>query len=364
MAEHVLPVFLADIGHVAAALDDTGPAGEILGVGEQPAPLRLQQVDDAQVLAPLLELSARGGQEVHVRVARPPSFRRHVGHAPNPQRQLPLARLDPHRLPQRLVFEPARDVHDDVASRQPALAGAVDIRVAALAQPDVAADVVVPAAEILRDVIVVAVRLVGNPLGRAEVDPARHRPPGRVVDDADMHPVAAVFRQLERDLAGVRPPVAFHVAPAHPAEFVAAPPDRDGSRRQRGDRRIRGRSLGRSPASPVVLAGQRLRVGRDAPVHVDVEDPVPPVLRHEPDRARWLADERVLINVAGRDAGDDEPRAARDELDPFDQLGPDEDSPSTTGSTRRAIPCRAPPGAPRLLPTCPRTGEGCSRWYR
>jgi len=38
-----------------------------------------------------------------------------------------------------------------------------------------------PAAEILRDVIVVAVRLVGNPLGRAEMDPAGHRPPGRVV---------------------------------------------------------------------------------------------------------------------------------------------------------------------------------------
>jgi hypothetical protein len=65
----VLPVFLADVRHVAAAVDDTGPAGEILGVGEQRAPLRLQHIDDTQVLAPLLELSARGRQEVHVRVA-------------------------------------------------------------------------------------------------------------------------------------------------------------------------------------------------------------------------------------------------------------------------------------------------------
>ena len=54
--EHVLPVFLADIRHVAAAVDDTGPAGEILGIGEQRAPLRLQQIDDPQILAPLLEL--------------------------------------------------------------------------------------------------------------------------------------------------------------------------------------------------------------------------------------------------------------------------------------------------------------------
>src|ERR1700732_4767996 len=101
-----------------------------------------------------------------------------------------------------------------------------------------------PAAEILRDVIVVAVRLVGNPLSRTEMDPARHRPPGRVVDDADMHPVAAAFPQLKRDLAEIRPPVTSHVAPAPPAELVLAPPDRDGGRRERGDRCIRGRSFG------------------------------------------------------------------------------------------------------------------------
>jgi hypothetical protein len=72
--------------------------GKILGVGEQRAPLRLQQVDDMQVFAPLLELSARGRQEVHVRVARPPSFRGHVSDAPDPQRQLSLTRLDPNGL--------------------------------------------------------------------------------------------------------------------------------------------------------------------------------------------------------------------------------------------------------------------------
>jgi hypothetical protein len=35
VAERVLPVFLADVRQVAAAIDDTGPAGEILGIGEQ-----------------------------------------------------------------------------------------------------------------------------------------------------------------------------------------------------------------------------------------------------------------------------------------------------------------------------------------
>src|SRR5262249_15058854 len=152
VAERVLPVFLADIRYVAAAVDDAGPTGEVLAVGEQRAPLRLQQIDDTQILAPLFELSARGRQEMHVRVARPPSFRSHVSDAPDPQRQVSLTLLDPHGLPERLVFEPARNVDDDVASWQPSLAGAVDICVAALAQPDVTANVVMPAAQILRDV--------------------------------------------------------------------------------------------------------------------------------------------------------------------------------------------------------------------
>ena len=209
-------------------------------------------------------------------------------------------------------------VHDDVASRQPSLAGAVDICVAALAEADVTANVVMPAAEILRDVIVVAVRLVGIP--SAERKWTRHGT-GRPVASSTtltctpLRPSSA----SSSETWPARPPVTFHVAPAHPAEFVAAPPDRDGGRRQRGDRRIRGRSFGRSPAGPVVLAGQRLRIGRDTPVHADIEDAAPPVLRHQPHRARRRADERVLIKVAGRDAGDDESRAARDELDPFDR---------------------------------------------
>ena len=299
-----------------------------------------------------------------MRVARPPSFRSHVRDAAEPQRQVPLPRLDPHGLPERLVFEPARDIHHDVAPGQPSLAGAVDIGKAALTQPDVTAHVVMPAAKILRDVIVVAVRLVGNAVGRTEMDPARHRPPGRVVDDADVHPVPAAFRQLERDLAGVRPPVTFHVAPANPAELGVALPHRDGGRRQRGNRRVRGRSLGRAPAGPVVLAGQRLRIGRHTPVHLDTEDAVPPVLRHEPHRARRRADERVLVNVAGRDAGDDESRAVRDELDPFDRAFRMGVFPAPQEVSSRAIPWRAPRGAPRLRPTCPQNAAGYGRWCR
>ena len=82
----MLAVLLADVGEVAAAVDDTaaapacaGTTGQVLGVGEQRTPLRLQQVDDAQVLAELLELRAGGGQEVDVGVAGPPAAGGHVG---------------------------------------------------------------------------------------------------------------------------------------------------------------------------------------------------------------------------------------------------------------------------------------------
>src|SRR4029077_10285513 len=106
----------------------------------------------------------------------------------------------------RLVLEPARNVHHDVASWQPSLARAVDICVDAPSKTDVTANVVMPAAEILRDVIVVAVRLIGNSLGRTEMDPARHRPPSRVVDDPDMHPVSGALPPLEHAPARGPPP--------------------------------------------------------------------------------------------------------------------------------------------------------------
>src|SRR5215469_497440 len=255
---------------------------------------------------------------MHVRVARPPSFRSHVSDASYPQRQFSLTRLDAHGLPERLVLEPARYIHDDLASWQPSLAGAVDICIAALTQPDVTADVVMPAAKVLRDVIVVAVRLVWNPLGRTEMDPARHRPPGRIVNNVHVNPVATIFHEFQQDLTGFNAPITFHVAPAHPPELGIALPDGDGRRRQRGDRRIGGRSIDGSPADPVVVASQRLRICRYTSVYLDIEHAVPPVLRHYAHRSRGRPDKRVLVNVAYGDAGDDEVTAARDELDPLD----------------------------------------------
>src|SRR6185503_13486398 len=164
----VLAVLLPDVGEVSAATENgIGTAGiaataEVLGVGEEGAPLGLQEVDDPQVLPELFELGACGGKEVHVGVAGPPSLRRQIGHPPDPEGELALPRVDPHGLAEWFVLEPAGDLDVDVAAGKPTLTGAVDIGVGLLAEADIPADVVVPAVKVLRHVVVVTVGLVRN----------------------------------------------------------------------------------------------------------------------------------------------------------------------------------------------------------
>ena len=110
--ERVLAVLLSDVGEVAAAVDDTAAAaargwttGPVLGVGEQRTPLRLQQVDDPQVLPELFQLRTGGGEEVDVGVAGPPAAGSHVGGAA--EGEVALAGFDSHGLAQWCVLEPA-----------------------------------------------------------------------------------------------------------------------------------------------------------------------------------------------------------------------------------------------------------------
>jgi hypothetical protein len=125
VAEGVLAVLLPDVGEVSAATENgSGTAGiaataEVLGVGEEGAPLGLQEVDDPQVLPELFELGACGGKEVHVGVAGPPSLGRQVGHPPDPEGELALPGVDPHGLAEWFVLEPAGDLDVDVAAGKP-----------------------------------------------------------------------------------------------------------------------------------------------------------------------------------------------------------------------------------------------------
>ena len=76
VAEGVLAVLLPDVGEVSAATENgIGTAGiaataEVLGVGEEGAPLGLQEVDDPQVLPELFEL---GGEAAYSAITRAPS---------------------------------------------------------------------------------------------------------------------------------------------------------------------------------------------------------------------------------------------------------------------------------------------------
>ena len=73
MAEEVLPVFLGDVDDSAAVVGNAGAADEVLGVGEQAAPLGGEDVDDVQAFAGGFEVCAIAGEEVDVGVAGVPA---------------------------------------------------------------------------------------------------------------------------------------------------------------------------------------------------------------------------------------------------------------------------------------------------
>jgi hypothetical protein len=143
---------------------------------------------------------------VHVRVPAVVTLGGHVDESSQPEHELLLTRLDPDDLPQGLILEPASDVDDDIAPRKPSLAPSIDVGIGGVAELHVAADVDVPRGQIREDVRVVPVRLEGDPLRRAEMDPARDRFPGPIIDDGGANPVAPRIGQFDAESrAGLEP---------------------------------------------------------------------------------------------------------------------------------------------------------------
>src|SRR5262249_12145413 len=132
-------------------------------------------------------------------VAAEPALRVHVPDPVEPERHLPLPRLDTNASAQRLVLETTCDVHQDLTAWQPALTASVDVGVADRTQTQVAADVRVPGVEAAVDLRVVAVGLERNACGRAEVHPAWDRLPRGIVDHRDADPVPARVDELDSD---------------------------------------------------------------------------------------------------------------------------------------------------------------------
>src|SRR5262245_9392697 len=121
--------------------------------------------------------------------------------SPQPECELATITLDLHDLPQRLVLEAPGGIHDHISARKPALAPAVDIGIAGSAELEISPDIDVPGPEVGVDVVVVTVRLVRHPVGRAEVDPAGDRSVGVVVENGDVHPVATLLQHVNTELA-------------------------------------------------------------------------------------------------------------------------------------------------------------------
>ena len=240
MAHEMLTILLGDVNDVLAVLDDTRPASEVLGVGEEAAPLGLEQVDHIEVLPAGLHVRALRRQEVNVGIATEPAPGVHIYPAFDAEFQPLLAWLDTHHGPQGFVFESTRHVHDHVAAREPTFAPSVNVGVCDLAHAHIAAHVYVPRVQVGVDLIVMAVRLVRYAVRRPEVDPAGDGSAGVVIHHGHLHPVAPAVRQLHADLGSLRMSLLLDLAPRQLGDGLTVLSDRHSRRGHCGDLGIRG----------------------------------------------------------------------------------------------------------------------------
>src|SRR2546421_1671416 len=133
------------------------------------APLGKQEIHDIEILTPCLGVAPLCREKVYVRVAAEPAPGVHVAPALQPQRQFLLTRRDRHPRAQWLVLEASGHVDQHLATRQPALACAIDVGIADAAQPEGSANVDMPGAHIRVDPLMVTMRLIGNAVRGAEV---------------------------------------------------------------------------------------------------------------------------------------------------------------------------------------------------
>src|SRR5258708_11879451 len=157
----------------------------------------------------------------------------HVAPALGPQRQVLLTRRDCDPRAYRLVFKAAGHIDHPLATRQPALARAINVGVADAPEPDVAADIDMPGVHIRIDPAMVAMRLVGNAVRGPEVHPAGHGLPGLVVDHRRADPVPTSIQQFQAHAWQFHDLLLFDLPPPRRPKHVATLRHRD---RRRGER--------------------------------------------------------------------------------------------------------------------------------
>ena len=210
------------------------------------------------------------------------------------------------------------------------------------------------------NLVVVAVGLVRDAFGRPEVDAARYRPAGILVQDRDVDPVLPLVEEFDTHLFALRRPLPLHLAPVDLAQLLSVLTDAYRCRWDGGDLDVRWTGPGALPLPPAFErvdhgvanggVGQRMDVCGGAAVHgdVDVEGPlrVCGVGKHYPRGPPRLSGEGVLVLVPQGNRGHDEARAAGHDLDRFDDavgLG--------VGPCPQVVQVRLGRGRVRLPPT-------------
>ena len=215
------------------------------------------------------------------------------------------------------VLEPSGHVDEDVASRQPSLAGAVDVRVSDVPEPDVAADVDVPGAQVGVDVVVVTVRLERHPQRGCGSALGTGRGARLGVEDSDVGPVPAPVRQLEPGHSLHDRLARLEVGPANLAELLAVLVEGDGGRRERGHLDVRAAVRPGGPSRRRALRPRTVTAARRSP------HPGPPrrqvvigtSVDADHDRPAGSTHERVLLGPAQGNGPDGEGLAPGYQLD-------------------------------------------------
>ena len=146
MTEDMLTIFLCRIDNAPSIGGCRGSADEFLCIGEEMPPLREEEIHDPKVFALCFGVCALRGQEMDVCIATEVAFGVHIAPPFDTERQLTLSGFYVDSRPQRRVFKAARDINDNISTREPSLTRAIDIGVTNLPQSHIAADIYVPCA--------------------------------------------------------------------------------------------------------------------------------------------------------------------------------------------------------------------------
>ena len=218
---------------------------------------------------------------------------------------------------QGAVLEPASYVDKDVATWEPSLAGAVDVRIGDVPEAHVAADVYVPRAEVRVDVVVVTMRLERHSERAPEVGSASDRASRGSIEHADVDPVPPSVGQLYPSRAPHDRLSGLQLTPAQLPHLLVVRAELECRRWERGNLYVGAVVAAATPTRdcPFVFFGEGLYVCRYAAV--DLDDQVRLVAIHrDHHRLPGHTHKGVLVGSAEGNGAHGEGLPSWDHLDP------------------------------------------------